>query len=340
MTNNTPDQFEISVGEEEVGQRLDKLLAARITSLSRTRLKQLITTGEVFSSASGQKIDDPSYRVKPGDHFSLQIPEIIEAEPEPEDIPLDIYFEDDHLLVLNKAVGMVVHPAPGNVTGTLVNALLAHCGDSLSGIGGVRRPGIVHRIDKDTSGLMVVAKSDAAHAGLSKQFADHSLERAYLAVVWGAPRPAFGTVDAALGRDRKNRLKMTVIEGAKEAVTHYKMIRRLEPARKPVQGKKRVKSLPPSLSLVECRLETGRTHQVRVHMAHLGYPLVGDPLYGRRSPGVKSFSDEGRKAIQSFNRQALHAAVIGFEHPVTKETLKFEADLPHDMKRLISAVSS
>lgn len=286
------------------------------------------------------KITDPSYKVKPGNAFIIEVPEVIDPEPEGENIPLDVHYEDDDLLVLNKPAGMVVHPAPGNNSGTLVNALIHHCGNSLSGINGVKRPGIVHRIDKDTSGLMVVAKSDKAHKGLSKQFAKHTLERAYLAVVWGVPNPTSGTIDLPLKRDTKNRLKIAVREGGKEAITHYKVVKRLEPPRKIMSRDNVTKGLPPSLSLVECRLETGRTHQVRVHMAHNGYPLVGDPLYSRRNNPQKNFSDRAKAALSTFNRQALHAYVIGFIHPATKETLTFEIELPNDIKQLIKALEA
>ena len=235
---------------------------------------------------------------------------------------------------------MVVHPAPGNYSGTLVNALIYHCGDSLSGINGVKRPGIVHRIDKETSGLMVVAKTDKAHNGLSKQFAKHTMERAYLAIVWGVPNPTVGTINRPLKRDPRNRLKIAVREGGKEAITHYKVIRRIEPPRKITSRENIKQGLAPSLSLVECRLETGRTHQVRVHMSSMRYPLVGDPLYSRRNNPQKNFSDRAKAALSEFNRQALHAYVIGFTHPVTKEALTFETELPNDMKRLIKALES
>tara|TARA_B100001939_G_scaffold347695_1_gene370151 strand:+ start:3666 stop:4721 length:1056 start_codon:yes stop_codon:yes gene_type:complete len=351
MTNIEPDSYQLTVEDEARGLRLDKFLAERLPDISRSRLKTLITEQQVFLSPSSgaRTIDDPSYRVKPGETFELKIPDLVEPEPEGENIPLDIIYEDDHLLVIDKPAGMVVHPAPGSWHGTLVNALIAHCGDSLSGINGVKRPGIVHRIDKDTSGLIVVAKTDKAHKKLAKQFANHSLERAYLAVVWGVPNPADGFIEANIGRDPRNRLKMAVVkEGGKEALTNYRVLRRLEPPRTPTRSGgayssgKKVKALrlPPSVSLVECRLETGRTHQVRVHMAAAGHPLIGDPLYGRRNPPLKNFSEQAREAISGFHRQALHAHVIGFVHPVTGEVLKFESDLPNDMRRLIAALES
>ena len=359
MTNNIPIIYKILADEEDDGFRLDKFLSVKIQNvkiqntsdapeISRSRLKNLIKDGNVLLSKksgtdSAAKIADPSYRVKCGESFTIEIPELIEATPQAEKIPLEIIFEDEHLIVINKPAGMVVHPAPGNYEGTLVNALLGHCGDTLSGINGVRRPGIVHRIDKDTSGLMVVAKSDKAHHGLAKQFAKHSLERAYQAIVWGVPNPSAGTIDQTIGRDPRNRLRNSVLEydsrNGKHAVTHYQLIRRLEPLRRPTTLNKAIKNtLPPSLSIVECRLETGRTHQVRVHMAHMGYPLVGDPLYGKANIGVKNFSSIARKKISTFKRQALHAYLIGFKHPITKEHLKFEQSLPNDMEQLIAAL--
>lgn len=340
MTAPAPQKYETVVEEDDKGLRLDKFLSDKFNDISRSRLKSLISEGQVFISGTENKIIDPSYRIKVGESYSVYIPEVVEPEPEGEDIPLDIHYEDDDLLVLYKPAGMVVHPAPGNYSGTLVNALIHHCGDSLSGINGVKRPGIVHRIDKDTSGLMVVAKTDRAHKGLSKQFAKHTLERAYLAVVWGVPNPTSGTIDKPLKRDPKNRLKIAVREGGKEAITHYKVVKRLEPPRKIMSRSNVTKGVPPSLSLVECRLETGRTHQVRVHMAHSGYPLVGDPLYSRRGNPQKNFTDRAKEALANFNRQALHAYVIGFTHPVTKEALTFEIELPDDIKELIKALEA
>ncbi|WP_321394093.1 RluA family pseudouridine synthase [Emcibacter sp.] len=347
MTNNDPETYELTVEDEDKGLRLDKFLATHLPEISRSRLKQLITESQVLIGPENnqQTIDDPSHRVKPDERFQVKIPDLTEPDPEGEDIPLDIVYEDDDLIVLNKQAGMVVHPAPGSRAGTLVNALIHHCGDSLSGINGVKRPGIVHRIDKDTSGLMVVAKSDKAHKKLAKQFANHSMERAYLAVVWGVPNPADGMIEANIGRDPKNRLRMGVVEtGGKYALTNYRVIRRLEPPRqvqKTGGGKKiRAAALPPSISLVQCELETGRTHQVRVHMAAAGHPLIGDPLYGRQNPPIRNFSEKARAAVLGFKRQALHAYVIGFKHPVTGEHLKFESELPNDMKRLITALES
>lgn len=340
MINQAPHIYETVAEEDDKGLRLDKFLSIKLDNISRSRLKSLITEGQVLMLGTNKIIDDPSYRVKPLDGFKIEIPEIVDPEPEGEDIPLDIHYEDEHLLVLYKPAGMVVHPAPGHYTGTLVNALIHHCGDSLSGINGVKRPGIVHRIDKDTSGLMVVAKSDIAHRGLSKQFAKHSMERAYMAVCWGVPNPTSGTIDLALKRDKKNRLKIAVNPSGKHAITHYKVVKRLEPPRKITSRENVKQGLAPSLSLVECRLETGRTHQVRVHMAHQGYPLVGDPLYSRRNNPQKNFSDKAKAALAAFDRQALHAYLIGFTHPATKEALTFETELPNDMKRLVKALEA
>lgn len=345
MTLETPHKYEIVVEEDEKGLRLDKFLNIKQDDISRSRFKNLIIAGQVTRiSAPGQnpnmKIDDPSHRVKPQEAFSIIIPEIIDPDPIGEDIPLDIHYEDEHLIVLNKPAGMVVHPAPGNSSGTLVNALIHHCGDSLSGINGVKRPGIVHRIDKYTSGLMVAAKSDIAHNKLSKQFAKHTIERAYYAITWGMPNPASGTVNAPLKRDTKNRLKIAVREGGKHAITHYKVLKRIAPMRKITTRNNVKNTLPPSVSLVECRLETGRTHQIRVHMAHLGYPLLGDPLYNRRSNPSKNFSDLAKEALANFKRQALHAYLIGFKHPVSGEHLTFEIELPNDIKRLIKALET
>jgi len=338
MTIITPKYYEAAADEEDKGLRLDKFLSNKLPDISRSRLKSLIVEGQVFLKDSEKKYEDPSAKIKGHEIFGLNIPDLVEPIPEGEDIPLDIYYEDDHLIVLYKPAGMVVHPAPGNYSGTLVNALIYHCGESLSGINGVRRPGIVHRIDKDTSGLMVAAKSDKAHKGLAKQFAKHCMERAYYAICWGVPNPTADEIYAPLKRDPKNRLKISVQPSGKEALTHYKVIKRLEPPRKITSRQNVKQGLPPSLSLVECRLETGRTHQVRVHMSHLGYPLVGDPLYSRRNHPSQNLSEGAKEALSNFTRQALHAYLIGFIHPITKEHLTFETELPNDMKHLIQAL--
>jgi 23S rRNA pseudouridine1911/1915/1917 synthase len=313
-------------GAESAGQRLDRFLAGALPDLSRMRLKTLIQSGQV--SLNGETITEPSYRVKPGESFTVTVPPAVDATPQAQDIALQIVYEDDALIVVDKPAGLVVHPAPGNPDRTLVNALLAHCGDSLSGIGGVRRPGIVHRLDKDTSGLMVVAKTDAAHAALAAQLADRSLKRTYHAVVWGAPSPRSGTVDRPIGRDPRNRKRMAVVSrGGKEARTHYKVLEAFGPAAEPIAA------------LVECRLETGRTHQIRVHMAALGHPLIGDPLYGRARRGRTSRLDpETRDAVAGFDRQALHATALSFRHPTSGKMLNFQAPPPPDMKALLGTL--
>jgi 23S rRNA pseudouridine1911/1915/1917 synthase len=326
MPSSSENSESLTVSETEAGQRLDKVMAAALPAISRSRLKALVTSGHVRLTRDDDEkcVEDASFKVRAGDLISLEIPPPLAAEPQGQDIPLTIVYEDDHLIVINKPAGLVVHPAAGNYDGTLVNALIAHCGDSLSGIGGVKRPGIVHRIDKDTSGLLVVAKTDAAHAGLSEQFAEHSLERIYLAVVWGCPIPPIGTIEGNLGRSPVNRLKMAIQKsGGKHAVTHYKVIARFGPPKAPYA------------SLVECRLETGRTHQIRVHMMHIGHPLIGDPAYGRQGRQGKAVPEAARLAAEAFKRQALHASVIGFEHPLTHDFLKFESPLPSDIEQLI-----
>ena len=300
------------VPEEAAGWRLDRTLATLVPTLSRERLKALVSSGSV--TRGEMPVRDPATKVKAGEAYVVTIPDPRPTHNEAQDIPLVIAFEDEHLIVVDKPAGLVVHPACGNLDGTLVNALLHHCRGSLSGIGGVERPGIVHRIDKDTSGLMVAAKTDRAHAGLAAQFAKHSIDRRYRAIVSGRPRPAKGTVDAPLGRSSSNRKKMAVVQGGKRAVTHYDTIETLNGA-----------------TLVQCRLETGRTHQVRVHMASIGHSLLGDPFYGTPSK-------EQRRLLASlgFERQALHAARLGFIHPVTSEALAFESTIPADMQELFS----
>jgi len=309
------------VGEAKVisgtlagGQRLDKALA-EASGLSRERVKALIGEGAV--SVSGRTVTQAAGKSAEGAPFAIEVPPAAAATAEAQAIPLNVVFEDDHLIVVDKPAGLVVHPAAGNPDGTLVNALLHHCRGNLSGIGGVARPGIVHRIDKDTSGLLVVAKSDAAHEGLATQFADHSIERVYSAVVSGHPAPKEGTIRGKIGRSDANRKKMAVLADhssrGKYAVTHYKTLQWLDGA-----------------ALVECRLETGRTHQVRVHLASIGHALLGDPVYGRANPRLRTIL----KSLD-FRRQALHAAVLGFVHPLTGDRLRFESDLPMDMKELI-----
>ncbi len=306
---------------EEGGLRLDRWLADRLPHLSRSRLKALIEEGAV--AIDERTINAPAHRVKPGDRIRIAIPEARPAEPAAEAIPLVIVHEDDALLVVDKPAGMVVHPAPGAPAGTLVNALLHHCGDSLSGIGGVRRPGIVHRIDKDTSGLLVVAKTDAAHQGLAAQLAAHRMTREYVAFVHGRPMPPAGRIEGAIGRHPVDRKRMAVVtRNGKAAVTHYATEALYHDAGGTVIAAR-----------IRCRLETGRTHQVRVHMAHAGHPLIGDPVYGRRRRGLRDIPLAG-----SFGRQALHAARLGFIHPATGESLQFASPLPYDLKQLQDAL--
>ena len=307
---------EIALDASYAGWRLDRALAAALPSLSRERLKVLTKAGAL--TCNGNAVRDPAIKVKGGERYTLALPDPEPAHNEPQEIPLPIVYEDEHLLVVDKPAGLVVHPAAGNRDGTLVNALLHHCGGSLSGIGGVARPGIVHRIDKDTSGLLVVAKHDKAHEGLARQFAAHSIDRRYLAILSGIPRQAEGTVDAPLARSPQNRKKIAIVSAGKgkRAVTHWKRLELLNDA-----------------ALVECRLETGRTHQVRVHMASIGHPLVGDPVYGRGKSGHRKLLNQ-----LDFRRQALHAAHLGFIHPVTKGRLSFDSALPSDMQELFTAL--
>jgi 23S rRNA pseudouridine1911/1915/1917 synthase len=308
--------IDVRLEPTHAGWRLDRALAATVPSLSRERLKALIRSGAV--EAGGKEVRDPATKVRGEEALRVTVPEPTQAHNQPQDIPLTIVFEDEYLLVLDKPVGLVVHPAAGNLDGTLVNALLHHCGGSLSGIGGVARPGIVHRIDKDTSGLLVVAKTDVAHEGLAKQFAAHSIDRRYLAIVNGAPNAAKGTVDAPLARSATNRKKIAIVEGnrGKRAVTHWRRLNVLTDA-----------------ALLECSLETGRTHQVRVHMASIGHPLIGDPVYGRSEKTHGKILKELR-----FHRQALHAAELGFTHPVNKNRLSFSSPMPPDMQELFNAL--
>lgn len=323
----------VTVAEEDAGGRIDRVLAAHIPSLSRSRLKALILGGQV--TTAHVTILDPASPVKAGDVISVNLPPPEDPVPQGENIPLAIVYEDDDLIVLDKPRGLVVHPSAGHATGTLVNALIAHCGDSLSGIGGVKRPGIVHRLDKDTTGLLVVAKNDKAHKALSKQFADKlesGLQRGYLAVVWGAPDRPKGIIDAPLDRSPINREKQAVREGGRDAITHWEMRERYASKEGKDAGK-------PVASLLACMLETGRTHQIRVHLAHIGHPIMGDETY---ATGFKTkagrLSEDARNALEALGRQALHAAVLGFTHPATGETLRFEAPLPPDIARLVAAL--
>ncbi len=318
--------LQVTVAAEQAGARLDRVLAAALDDLSRSRLKALIEDGQVRQlekSERGEIVRSPSAKVNAGDAFEVTIPAPVDAIPVGQDIPLKILYEDDDLVVLDKPAGMVVHPAPGNPDGTLVNALIAHCGESLAGIGGVRRPGIVHRLDKDTSGVMVAAKTATAHADLVEQFSARSVDRAYHAIVWGLMTPAAGEIEGAIGRHPKNRKKMAVREtGGKHALTRYKTLA--------VYG-------GGLASLVECRLATGRTHQIRVHLSHRGNPLVGDPQYGRatgRRDAVSALDADIKRQIGAFSRQALHARVLGFVHPKTGQHVDFNTELPDDMAHL------
>ncbi len=311
--------YTVAVSEDKTGMRIDKFLTEELSDFSRSRLKALILDGRV--SCCGEIETNPSAKVK-GGPYVINVPPSVAAEPEAQDIPLDVVFEDEHLIVIDKPVGLVVHPAAGNLDGTLVNALLAHCGESLSGIGGVLRPGIVHRLDKDTSGLMVAAKTDQAHRHLSAQFAEHTLERAYKAVVWGVPSPREGEIENNIGRSHANRKKMAVLKrGGKFSKTHYRV----------------EKMVGAGASLVECRLSTGRTHQIRVHMSNLGHPVIGDPLYGGGNPKRLRAADlEIRKAILDYKNQALHAFLLGFNHPFTNEAVRFESKLPNRINNLMA----
>ena len=328
-------RHEFTADPDDTGERVDRFLAGRISALSRSRIKTLIKEGGL--SVDGAPVLDPNAPAQAGSLYVLAEPDPLPATPQPEAIPLDILFEDDDLIIINKPAGMAVHPAPGSWSGTLVNALLHHCEGALPGIGGVERPGIVHRLDKDTTGVMVVAKTEAAHAGLSALFAERDIERAYLAVTRGAPRPLKGKVDAPIARASGDRKKMAVTrqaEAGKHAVTHYRSLA--------TYGLLDKGAGLPAAALIECRLETGRTHQIRVHMAHRGAPLIGDPVYGRHR-GIKAYGSgeafiQATQTARAFPRQALHAATLGFVHPVTGEGLQFEAPLPQDMAELITAL--
>lgn len=339
MTVSSGNTLTATATPATAGARLDVFLSTAFDDLSRSRAKTLIK--EVGCEIGRELVRDPKYKVKAGQTCQLTLPAPVAAEPEPEDIPLDILFEDAHLILLNKPSGMAVHPAPGSWTGTLVNALLHHCKGQLPGIGGVERPGIVHRIDKHTTGVMVVAKTEAAHRGLVKLFSAHDIERTYLALTRGAPRPMAGTVDAPLGRSLVDRKKIAVVDededrDGRRAVTHYQCLA--------TYGRISKVEVRPAAALVECTLETGRTHQIRVHMAHLGTPLIGDPVYGRHR-GVKCVGsgdafDAAMRTVRALDRQALHAASLGFVHPVTGEKVSAQAPLPPDMAGVVRALET
>jgi 23S rRNA pseudouridine1911/1915/1917 synthase len=324
--SNSAQRLEVTVGGDEGSARLDRVLAVRLTELSRSRLKALILAGSV--SIKNAPIRDPAYHVAAGDTITIDVPEAAPAEPLPENIALDVVYEDDDIIVIDKPSGLVVHPAAGHETGTLVNALIAHCGTSLSGIGGVKRPGIVHRLDKDTTGLMVVAKNDRAHQSLTEQFADHgrtgAMRRGYIAFVWGVPSRPHGTIDAPIDRHPHAREKMAVRHSGREAITHWE-----------VQETFNGRSGKPVAAQLACQLETGRTHQIRVHLAHIDHPLLGDGVYG---PHFKTkaghLGPESQEALTALGRQALHAYLLVLEHPRTGAILEWTSDLPEDMARL------
>ena len=304
------------------GQRIDRFLADAIGMLSRSRVKSLIEHGQLC--CDGEVLSEPSQPVRPGATYRINLPPPASASPQPQAIPITTLYEDADLIVLNKPAGLVVHPAPGNEDGTLVNALLAHCGEQLTGIGGERRPGIVHRLDKDTSGVMVVAKTQLANTALTAAFAARDLDRAYLALVWGLPNPLAGDIEGTIGRDKRDRKRMAVVtRHGKTALTHYRTLRAWQTA----------------VAMLECRLATGRTHQVRVHLASRGHPVVGDPLYLRRVPAVaRALPEPIRHRLLDFPRQALHAAHLGFAHPRTGRPFSFTADPPADMAALIASL--
>jgi 23S rRNA pseudouridine1911/1915/1917 synthase len=331
-SSNGAQRLKVTVAGDEGSTRLDRVLALRVAELSRSRLKALILAGQV--SIKGAPIRDPAYHVAAGDTITIEVPEAAAAEPAGEDIALDIVYEDDDIIVIDKPRGLVVHPAAGHETGTLVNALIAHCGASLSGIGGVKRPGIVHRLDKDTTGLLVAAKNDRAHQSLTEQFADHgrtgAMRRGYLAFVWGVPNRQRGTVDAPIDRHPHAREKMAVRDSGREAVTHWEI-------RESFNGR----DGKPVAALLACQLETGRTHQIRVHLAHIGHPLMGDAVYG---PHFKTkathLAPKSRAALAALDRQALHAYLLVLEHPKTGEILHWESPLPEDLLLLENSLKA
>jgi 23S rRNA pseudouridine1911/1915/1917 synthase len=334
----TSTEKSIRVVDDEAGGRLDRVLAAHVVELSRTRLKALIEGGSV--AVDGRTIRDPGHRVNSGAAIVVAVPEAQPAKPVAEAIPLAVVYEDDDIIVIDKPKGLVVHPAAGHWTGTLVNALVAHCGDSLSGIGGERRPGIVHRLDKDTTGLMVVAKNDPAHKALAAQFASHGrdggpFERGYLAFVWGAPARPRGTIDRPIDRHKVARDRMAIREGGREAVTHWEVLERYGGQKSGSRRSEGGRPGEPVASLLACRLETGRTHQIRVHLASIGHPLMGDEVYG---PGFRTKSallpQPAQAALQDLGRQALHAHILVVEHPITGEIMRFRSELPTDLGRL------
>jgi 23S rRNA pseudouridine1911/1915/1917 synthase len=325
-SSNSGQRLQVTVGGDEGSSRLDRVLAVRLPQLSRSRLKALILAGSVATKSA--PVRDPAYHVVSGDTITIEVPEAVAAEPKAEDIALDIAYEDDDLIVIDKPKGLVVHPAAGHETGTLVNALIAHCGASLSGIGGVRRPGIVHRLDKDTTGLMVAAKNDRAHQSLTGQFADHgrtgAMRRGYMAFVWGVPNRQRGTVDAPIDRHPHAREKMAVRDSGREAITHWE-----------IQETFNGRDGKPVAALLACQLETGRTHQIRVHLAHIGHPLMGDAVYGPHFKTKAShLGPQSQTALEALGRQALHAYLLVLEHPQNGVILEWISDLPSDLTLL------
>lgn len=320
MNNDNETTYTVEVPQNKAGVRLDKFLADHLEALSRARIQAVMAEGCVF--LGDLVAQNPSAKVKAGEVYIVRMPPVVAAEPEAQDIPLDVVFEDDDVIVIDKPPGLVVHPAAGNADGTLVNALLAHCGGSLSGIGGVARPGIVHRLDKGTGGLLIVAKNDAAHESLSRQFADHTMDRAYYALVWGVPKPLSGQIEGNIGRSPKNRKKMAVVDrGGKYALTRFKVL----------------KTFGSMAALVECRLATGRTHQIRVHMTSIGHALIGDPLYGGAGRGNRAgLSADARTVIDALDHQALYAYELGFIHPRTGEKIFLKRDKPQFINKLCS----
>lgn len=327
--NTPPVERLAEVPASALGERLDRFLVAALADLSRARIKQLIKAGHLrlADGDDWRTIEDVSSKVKPGQRYRLVIPAPVPASPKGEAIALDIRFEDEHLIVIDKPPGLVVHPSAGHDSGTLVNALIGHCGDSLSGIGGVKRPGIVHRLDKDTSGLMVVAKSDPVHISLSRQFEARTITRAYSALCWGAPRPRESSIAGNIGRSRVNRKKMAVVKiGGKVARTDYRVLQTFGASNDPMA------------SLIECHLQTGRTHQIRVHLTHIGHPILGDPLYGRGRQ-IRGLPEGAADALRRLGRQALHAHSLGFLHPIVGNHLTFESILPSEIEELVQQLA-
>jgi 23S rRNA pseudouridine1911/1915/1917 synthase len=330
-SSNSGQRLRVTVAGDEGSSRLDRVLAVRLPELSRSRLKALILAGQVTINTVTVKsapIRDPAYHVASGDTITIDVPQAVAAEPAGEDIALEIAYEDDDIIVIDKPKGLVVHPAAGHETGTLVNALIAHCGTSLSGIGGVKRPGIVHRLDKGTTGLMVAAKNDRAHKSLTEQFADHgrtgAMRRGYMALVWGVPNRQRGTVDAPIDRHPFAREKMAVRDSGREAITHWE-----------VQETFNGRDGKPVAALLACQLETGRTHQIRVHLAHIGHPLMGDSVYGPHFKTKAShLGPRSQAALTTLGRQALHAYLLALEHPKTGAILEWISDLPSDLTLL------